>query len=76
MISGFETDHLYDTIELCHSKERDPLPFSWQRVTERKDREGRTMICPTCGAEVPGGMSVCLECGAIVGSVQASSGHM
>ena len=34
------------------------------------------MICPTCGAEVPGGMSVCLECGAIVGSVQASSGHM
>ncbi|MBO7515462.1 MAG: zinc ribbon domain-containing protein [Lachnospiraceae bacterium] len=31
------------------------------------------MICPTCGAEVPNGMSVCLECGAIVGSVQKTN---
>ena len=26
------------------------------------------MECPVCGAEVPNGMSVCLECGSIVGS--------
>lgn len=31
------------------------------------------MICPTCGAEVPNGMSVCLECGAIVGGAQKTN---
>ena len=33
------------------------------------------MNCPTCGADVPNGMSVCLECGAIVGGAPAAKGQ-